>query len=94
MATTTEFYKIIKEAAEGTEDHWRLVVNDDGAAFVEHDWSRVNAYPGKPKKTKIGTKVYPLQDFLAGDSPANAKSSLKLALRSKGLSKLLPDFAG
>ena len=61
------------------DDVW--VVEDDGTTHVEHEWSHVDPY-GK-KKTNSGTRRIPVDEFLAGDHDATAKSNLDDYLKKR-----------
>jgi hypothetical protein len=74
MAEKVEFHKSVKGPLMETEDWWRLVTEDDGQRFVEHEWSYVD--PKLASSGNTGTKRFAVDEFLAGDAPQSVKDIL------------------
>lgn len=84
MTETIALHQIIKGSLQETEDWWRLIVADDGALHVEHEWSHTNPY--KAGDTNAGTKSVSVEEFLADDNANGAaKARLKEVLAERGL---------
>jgi hypothetical protein len=75
MSTTEEFHARTRGSHAEDEDWYRLVTEDDGTRFVEHEWSYTNPYP--PQNSDDGTQRMTVDEFLSGDYDANAKNKLR-----------------
>ena len=65
------------------KDWWRLVINDRGKMYVEHEWSHRNAY--KFRVSNSGKKQMAVSYFLSGDCNSKAQQKLREELaRRKG----------
>lgn len=73
MAEKIEFHKRAKGALAEREDWWFLIINDEGARHIVHEWSHHNAYKGGTPN--IGEKAIPVEEFLADED--NPTSQLK-----------------
>lgn len=82
MAESISLHKKTKGALAEKEDWWRLIVQDDGASYVEHEWSHHDAY-GK-KKPESGTRKVPIDEFLAGEEESAAQDALRWVLARRG----------
>lgn len=72
MATLVrELDKRIKGPMAETEDWWRLMRDDDGSLFVEHEWSHTNL---NKLSTDADTARYSIDEFLESASPQASKA--------------------
>ena len=83
MAVKTQIHQRIKGALQETEDWWRLVVEDDGTTYVEHEWSHVDPYG--QRAPDAGTQRILVNEFLAGDHDPTAKNNLTEFLKKSEL---------
>jgi hypothetical protein len=83
--------KLIQQLAERVkgslgedEDWWRLMQDDDGALFIEHEWSHTNL---KSLQTDANTRRVEPAAFLAEDHPwaSDARKALEVYLAEQGL---------
>ena len=77
-----ELDKRVKGSLGETEDWWRLVRDDNGTLFVEHEWSHTKL---KTLTTDAGERRLGLEEFLADDAPqaSGARATLQ-AMRDRG----------
>ncbi|MBM3578646.1 MAG: hypothetical protein FJX40_13580 [Alphaproteobacteria bacterium] len=75
MAEKVEFHKSVKGPLMETEDWWRLVIEDDGQRFVEHEWSYADPHK-LASSDNSGTKRFAVDEFLASDAPQAVKDML------------------
>lgn len=70
----------IKGSMSENEDWWRLMADDNGTLFVEHQWSHTQL---KGLKTDADTVRLEIEDFLADDHPwaSKARDVLRAHLR-------------
>lgn len=80
MAVKTQFHERIKGSLQEMEDWWRLVVEDDGTTYVEHEWNHVDPY-GK-RAPREGKRQIPVDEFFAGDHDPTAKKNLTEFLKN------------
>jgi len=82
VTTVCELDKRTKGSLAETEDWWRLMREQDGSYFVEHQWSHTKL---KSLTTDAGEQKIAIDDFLASDEPAASKARAKLqAMRDGG----------
>lgn len=82
MAESVPFHKKTKGSLQEKDDWWCLIVQDDGASYVEHEWSHIDAY-GK-KKPDSGTRNVSIDEFLAGEEEPAAQDALRKVLAQRG----------
>lgn len=78
-AARVKFHQIIKGSLMETEDWWRLVTEDDGQIYIEHEWSHVDPYK-LSLPSNSGTERFGVDEFLGSDAPESAKNALRKML--------------
>jgi hypothetical protein len=63
------------------KDLWFLVLEEDGSQYIEHAWSRAGQ---DGKAAGLGTKIFSVEEFLAGESDDKLKKILRAVLRTIG----------
>jgi hypothetical protein len=81
VAESIPLHQKLKGALQEKEDWWRLIIQDDGDSYVEHEWSHVDAY--RDSKPDSGTRRVPIDDFLAGDEETAAQDALRKVLSER-----------
>lgn len=79
MSKRVQIGESIKGSFRETEDWWHYVVEDNGSAYVEHEWSHTDPYRGNDDS---GVKKTPVDEFLAGDASEGLKGELRSALKN------------
>lgn len=83
MATLVrELDKRVKGSLGETEDWWRLMREEDGSFFVEHEWSHTKL---KSLMSDEGEKRLTVEEFLASDLPkADRARAVLLEMKDRG----------
>ncbi len=82
MSSTTTFHQLAKGSLHEQEHWWRLIVDGNGEARVEHEWSHQNPYTSR--EPDVGAKIYSVEDFLTGEHNEAAKERLLDLLKKMG----------
>jgi hypothetical protein len=86
MSDKIELSASAKGSRGEDEDWWRLVIEDDGKMYIEHEWSHLNAY--KFRVGNSGKNHIAVSHFLSDDYNPKAQQKLRAELdRRKGTSQ-------
>jgi hypothetical protein len=70
-----------EDSVQHSEDLWFLVLEEDGSQCIEHTWWRAGQ---DGKAAGLGTKIFSVEEFLAGESDDKLKKILRAVLRTIG----------